>query len=159
MSRSLQWQAQQCEGENRAILYDVPALLHELMRSSVLESNEYQNTHDEYMYACQQHKDRMSQLHYRMVALDAVGAFQSYRKDARPDLYETNSVPISSAMKLRLHHHASLISLAVARQVRENKFRTVQAHVHTLEDLRNRYDLALDQVRTRVLSHVPPHRM
>ena len=159
MSRSSPWQAEQYERENRAILYDVPVLLHEMMQSSLLESNEYQNTHDEYMYACQQLKDRISKLHYEMVALGAVNAFQSYRMDARPDVHETNSVPISSAMKLRLHQHASWISLAVARQVRENKFHTVQAHVHTLEDLRNRHDLALDQVRTRVLSHVPPNRM
>jgi len=156
MSYSSQWQAEQIERDNRVVLHDVPALLNQLMQSSVLESNEYQNTHDEYMHACQLLRDRISQLHYKMVALRAVGAFQSYRTDARPDPLETNSVPISSAMKLRLHHHASLISLAVARQIRENKFRTAQGHVQTLKDLTKRHDLALDQVRTRVRSHVSP---
>jgi hypothetical protein len=159
MSHSVQWQAEQCERENRVILHDVPALLNALARSSVLESNEYQNTHDEYMCACQQLKQRISQLHCKMVALSALGAFQSYRTDARPDLHGAHSVPISSAMKLRLHQHASFISLAVARHDRENKFRAVQGHVHTLQDLRSRHDLALDQVRTSVRSRVSPHRL
>jgi len=138
------------------ILYDVPALLNEPIHSCVLESNEYQNTHDEYIHACLQLKDRISQLHYKIVALGAVDTFLSYRTNARQDLHETIPVPISSGMKLRLHYHATLISLAVARQVRENKFRTVQEHVQTLKDLRNRHDLSLDQLRTRVESHLLP---
>ena len=156
MSHSAQWQAEQYKRENRVILYDVPALLNEHMQSCVLESNEYQNTHDEYMHVCCQLKDRISQLHYKIVALGAVDAFLSYPTNARRDTHETNSAHISSAIKLRLHHHASLISLAVARQVRENKFCTIREHVQTLKNLQNRHDLALDQLHTRVKSHLSP---
>jgi len=47
MSHSLQWQVEQYKRENRVILYDLPALLNELMLLCVLESNEYQDTHDD----------------------------------------------------------------------------------------------------------------
>ena len=156
MSRALPTHAEQCRRENRVILYDVPALLNERMQSCVSESNEYQNTHDEYMHTCLHLKDRISHLHYNIMALGAVKAFMSYQTRVRHDLHETTSVPISSAMKLRLHEHAALISLAVQRQTRENKFHAFQKHVHTLQDLRNRHDASLEQLRTRVLSHLSP---
>jgi len=78
MSHSSHWQADQYKRENRAILYDVPVLLNERMQSCVMESNEYQNTHDEYIYACLQLKDQISQLHDKIVALGAVDAFLAY---------------------------------------------------------------------------------
>jgi len=153
---SSKWQAGHYTKDNQTILYDVPVLLNERMQSCVLESNEYQNTHNEYINACRQLRYRILQLHNKRVALDAVDAFLASRTNAHSDPHVSKPAVMSSAMKLRLQQHASLISLTVSRQVRENKFRTAQEHIQDLKDLRTRHDLALNQLRTRIESHILP---
>jgi len=156
MSRSRRTIAEECMRENTVLLHDVPVLLNQRMHSCVLESAEYQRTHDDYMRTCLRLKRRISQLHYEIVALQAAKALMSCRANVHREQHKAAPISISSAMKIRLQEHAALISLAVHRRTRDNTFHAVQHHVRDLQELQSRHDTLLEQMRVRIQSYSPP---
>jgi len=135
--------------ENSVILRDIPALLKSRMTSCVSESAEYQQTHDEYMEACAKLKRKIAELQHDRLALASIESFQSYQKSLHDTLHKT-TVLFKQYTTLRLHQHAAQISLAVRRKNRQNIFSQLQEHIAALQDLREKHDISLNQLRDRL---------
>jgi len=135
--------------QTSVILHDMPALLNSRMTSCVSESSEYQKTHDAYMEACLKLKQKIAQLQRDRLALNSIQAFQLYQTSLHETSHET-TVLFKQYTTLRLHQHAAQISLAVQRKNRQDIFRHLEEHIHALQDLRLKHDIALDQLRDEV---------